>query len=37
MNDSYKVIYSPEDLDDIRNIYSYISFDLKVPDTTKTR
>lgn len=32
MNDSYKVIYSPAALDDIRNIYSYIAFDLNVPD-----
>lgn len=35
MSDSYKVIYSPEALDDIRNIYSYIAFDLKVPDTAQ--
>lgn len=35
MSDSYKVIYSPEALDDIRNIYSYIAFDLKVADTAQ--
>ena len=33
MSDRYKVIYSPEALDDIRKIYSYIAFDLQVPDT----
>lgn len=37
MSDSYKVIYSPEALDDIRNIYSYIAFDLKVPDTAQVQ
>lgn len=37
MSDSYKVIYSPEALDDIRNIYSYIAFDLKVPDTARNQ
>lgn len=37
MRDSYKVIYSPEALDDIRKIYSYIAFDLKVPDTAKNQ
>jgi toxin ParE1/3/4 len=33
MSDAYKVIYSPEALDDIRKIYSYITFELLVPDT----
>jgi plasmid stabilization system protein ParE len=33
MSDTYKVIYSPEALDDIRKIYSYIAFELQVPDT----
>ncbi|MCM1146210.1 MAG: type II toxin-antitoxin system RelE/ParE family toxin [Blautia sp.] len=33
MNDNYQVIYSPEALDDIRKIYSYIAFELQVPDT----
>jgi toxin ParE1/3/4 len=33
MSDAYKVIYSPEALDDIRKIYSYIAFELQVPDT----
>ncbi|MCM1049995.1 MAG: type II toxin-antitoxin system RelE/ParE family toxin [Clostridiales bacterium] len=33
MNDNYSVIYSPEALDDIRKIYSYIAFELQVPDT----
>lgn len=35
MNDIYKVIYSPEALDDIRKIYSHIAFELQVPDTAK--
>ena len=30
---NYKIIYSPLALDDLRNIYSYISFELKSPDT----
>jgi toxin ParE1/3/4 len=33
MSETYKVIYSPEALDDIRKIYSYIAFELQVPDT----
>jgi toxin ParE1/3/4 len=33
MSDTYKVIYSPEALDDMRKIYSYIAFELQVPDT----
>ncbi|MCM1157340.1 MAG: type II toxin-antitoxin system RelE/ParE family toxin [Bacteroidales bacterium] len=33
MNDNYRVIYSPEALDDIRKIYSYIAFELQMPDT----
>lgn len=33
MNDNYQVIYSPEALDDIRKIYSYIAFELQMPDT----
>ena len=37
MSDFYKVIYSPEALDDIRNIYSYIAFDLKVPDIAQNQ
>ena len=37
MSDSYKVIYSPEALDDIRNIYSQIAFELKVPGTAQIR
>ena len=34
MSDGYKVIYSPAAFDDIRKIYSYIEFELQVPDTT---
>lgn len=33
MNDAYKVVYSPEALDDIKKIYSYIAYELQVPDT----
>jgi toxin ParE1/3/4 len=33
MSENYKVIYSPEALDDIRRIYSYIAYELQVPDT----
>lgn len=35
MSENYNVIYSPEALDDVRKIYSYIAFDLKVPSTAK--
>lgn len=35
MNETYNVIYSPKALDDLREIYSYIAFTLKVPDTAK--
>ena len=35
MSDSYKVIYSPEALDDIRKIYSHIAFELQVSDSAK--
>ena len=33
MNNAYNILYSPESLDDIRKIYSYIAFELQVPDT----
>lgn len=33
MSDAYRVIYSSEALDDIRKIYSYIAYELQVPDT----
>lgn len=33
MSDVYQVIYSSQALDDIRKIYSYISYELQVPDT----
>lgn len=33
MSDAYKILYSPEALDDIRKIYSYIAFELQVPET----
>ena len=35
MNDRYDVVYSPEALEDLRNIYSYIAFELQVPDIAK--
>lgn len=31
MSESYSVIYSPEALNDLREIYSYIAFELLVP------
>ena len=37
MNEKYTVIYSPEALDDIRKIYSYIAFELKAPGTAKNQ
>jgi toxin ParE1/3/4 len=33
MSDTYQVIYSPEALDDIRKIYSYIALELQAPET----
>lgn len=31
MNDAYSIVYSPEAMDDLREIYSYIAFTLMVP------
>lgn len=33
MSNSYSVLYSPEAVSDIENIYSYIAFELQVPET----
>jgi toxin ParE1/3/4 len=33
MSDTYQVIYSPEALDDIRKIYSYIALELQASET----
>lgn len=35
MSELYTVIYSPQALDDLKDIYSYIAFELLVPDTAK--
>ena len=35
MSDTYAVIYSPEALDDLRNIYAYIAVSLKAPVTAR--
>lgn len=35
MSDSYSVVYSPEAMDDLREIYSYIAFTLLVPETAE--
>ncbi len=35
MSDTYSVIYSPEAKDDLREIYSYIAFELEAPDTAQ--
>ena len=32
MSGSYSVVYSPEAMDDLRGIYSYIAFMLMVPE-----
>ena len=37
MSDSYKVNYSPQAIEDLKDIYSYIAFDLLVPDTAKNQ
>lgn len=31
MNEKYSVVYSPEALEDLRSIYSYIAFELQAP------
>ena len=33
MSDSYSVVYSPEALNDLKDIYAYIAQELLVPDT----
>lgn len=35
MSGTYFVIYSPEAKDDLREIYSYIAYDLQAPETAK--
>ncbi len=35
MNDTYSVVYSPEARNDIKDIYSYIAFELLVPGTAE--
>lgn len=37
MSNKYSIIYSPKAKDDIKTIYSYIAFDLQVPDTAKNQ
>lgn len=33
MSENYSVVYAPKALDDLREIYVYIAFELKVPST----
>lgn len=35
MKEEFKVVYSPEALDDIRKIYSYIAYSLKAPNAAQ--
>lgn len=35
MNERFNIFYSPEALEDIRKIYSYIAFELQVPETAQ--
>ncbi len=35
MSAAYSVIYSPEALDDLKEIYAYIDFTLLVPETAE--
>ena len=37
MIETYNVIYSPQAVDDLRDIYSYIAFDLMVPETAQNQ
>ena len=34
-SDTYRVTYAPEALDDLRDIYAYIAFELEAPDAAK--
>lgn len=34
---NYSIIYTPEAVDDLRGIYSYIAMELLVPDTAKNQ
>ena len=35
MSEAYSIIYSPEAINDLREIYSYIAFELLVPSTAE--
>ena len=37
MSDSYNVIYSPQALNDLKDIYAYIAQELFVPDTARNQ
>lgn len=37
MSERFQILYSPKALDDIRNIYSYIAFELQVPETAQNQ
>ena len=37
MSGGYKVVYSPEALNDLKDIYAYIAYELLVPDTAKNQ
>lgn len=37
MSDSYKVVYSPEAVNDLKDIYAYIAYELLTPDTARNQ
>ena len=37
MSDSYNVVYSPQALNDLKDIYAYIAQELLVPDTARNQ
>ena len=37
MRDSYNVVYSPQALNDLKDIYAYIAQELLVPDTARNQ
>lgn len=37
MSDSYNVVYSPEALSDLKDIYAYIAQELLVPNTAQNQ
>lgn len=37
MSEPYRIVYSPQALEDLKDIYAYISEELQVPDTARNQ